>query len=263
MSSSNESFLKTIVVAVALSLVCSVLVSASAVLLKPDQEANKAADKERNVLIAAGLVDADEELSEDEIGILTSQIEARVVNLDSGEYADDIDPATFDQRKAAKDPARNVVLDPDADPGRIKTRAENATVYLVKENDRVKTVVLPIHGKGLFSTLYGFLALDPYTGKVVGLKYYEQGETPGLGGEVENTGWLAKWEGKQALGPDGQPRLELVKGGVSPDSPNYEYQIDALSGASMTSRGVEDMLTFWLGENGFGPYLDTFKQARG
>ena len=109
---------------------------------------------------------------------------------------------------------------------------------------------MPIHGKGLFSTLYGFIALKADKQSIVGLKFYEQGETPGLGGEVENLRWLALWRDKKLLDDNGKPALKLVK-----SIPKNEFEVDALSGATMTTRGLQNMLDYWLSEDGFGPFL--------
>ena len=103
-------------------------------------------------------------------------------------------------------------------------------VYLVRENSQLKTIVIPVHGKGLFSTLYGFIALEADLQTIVGLNFYEHGETPGLGGEIENPLWLSKWPGKKALDASGEPIIKLVKDGA--DSNN---EVDALSGATWTS----------------------------
>jgi len=95
---------------------------------------------------------------------------------------------------------------------------------------------------------------------VVGLAYYDHKETPGLGGEVANPKWRALWHGKSVLDNHGKVAIQLVKGGVDPSSPNAVHQVDALSGATLTSHGVENMLHFWLGEGGYGRLLS---QVRG
>lgn len=244
--SKKESPIKTIVVALLLSLVCSVVVSTAAIKLKPTQQKNQALDKKRNILVAAGMMEQNSSASVEE---LFSQVESKYVDLATGEFVEA--PDSFDQRKAAKDPATNVKLTPEQDLGGIGTRAQVANVYIVKQDGQLDSIILPIHGKGLFSTLYGFIALDKDLKTVKGIKYYEHGETPGLGGEVENATWLAKWPGKQALDADGEPVISLVK-----STPSNDTQVDALSGATWTTNGVENMIHFWLGDNGFGPFLD-------
>ncbi len=244
--SSKESPTKTIVVALLLSLVCSVVVSTAAIKLKPMQEKNKALDKKRNILVAAGMIEAGSSASVEE---LFSQVESKYVDLATGSFVEE--PAGFDQRAFAKNSATNLKLTANQDLGGIGTRSQVAHVYMVKKDGQLDSIILPIHGKGLFSTLYGFIALDKDLQTVKGLKYYEHGETPGLGGEIENANWLAKWPGKKVLDPKGVPVITLVKN-VADDN----NEVDALSGATWTTNGVEGMIRFWLGDDGFGPFLD-------
>jgi Na+-transporting NADH:ubiquinone oxidoreductase subunit C len=152
---------------------------------------------------------------------------------------------------------------PDQDIAKIKRQAKYAPVYLVKEDDTVKTIILPVHGYGLWSTMYGFLAIESDLNTVVGLKFYDQKETPGLGGEVENPLWRAQWEAKKIHDDDGELRIEVLKGTVDKTREESQYQVDGLAGSTITSRGVTNLLRYWLGENGFGPYLDQLSTERG
>ncbi|PID46218.1 MAG: Na(+)-translocating NADH-quinone reductase subunit C [Proteobacteria bacterium] len=254
----NDSKKKTIFIALATCLMCSVLVSVAAVVLKPMQEANKTFDKKRNILQIAGLMEEGKSVEE-----LFKKIEPRVVDIATGEYVSDVDATTYDQRKASNDPTQNVLINPEDDIAGIKRRAKYASVYLVKDGDKVKSYILPIKGYGLWSTLYGFLALEADAKTVVGLGYYEHAETPGLGGEVDNPGWKAKWIGKQVYGDDNQVLIDVVKGAVDPSSKAAITQVDGLSGATLTSRGVENMLHFWLSEQGFAPYLNKVRATGG
>lgn len=244
-------------VALAVCLVCSVLVSAAAVYLKPLQVANKLADRQRNVLEVTGLMGPGVDVKK----VFDERIQTKIVDLNTGEYADNIDPAEFDQREASRDPKMSIKVPANQDIASIKRRSNYAEVYLV--NDKrgdLQSIVLPVHGYGLWSTMYGFLALKPDGNTIVGLKYYEEGETPGLGGEVENPKWLALWPGKKVYGADGKPEIHVIKGSVSKQTPSREYKVDGLSGATLTSRGVSHMLTYWLGERGFQKYLDHIRQ---
>ncbi len=251
MSANNDSFSKTIIVSVALCLVCSILVSSAAVLLKDKQKANAVLDKKRNVLIAANLLKPDTDITS-----AFANIEQKFVDLESGKFVSVNNPATFNQRQLAKQADSSVAIEKDI--ASIGRRSKTASVYLVKEGKKIKTIILPIHGSGLFSTLYGFVAIDSDKQTVVGIKYYEQGETPGLGGEVENPLWLALWPGKKILDHQGKPVLQLVKGGAK-----KQNEVDALSGASMTTRGIQNMLDYWLGEHGFGPFLSRLDVRKG
>ena len=125
----------------------------------------------------------------------------------------------------------------------------------MRDGNDISKVILPVHGPGLFSTLYGLLALEGDFSTVAGLTYYEHGDTPGLGGEVGNPDWQALWVGKAVFDDDGDVRLEVVKGSVDAASPNAIHQVDGLSGATLTSQGVTNMMQYWLGADGFGPFL--------
>jgi Na+-transporting NADH:ubiquinone oxidoreductase subunit C len=244
----NDSFVKTLVVAVTLCLICSLLVSGAAVALKDKQRANKAADIQKSILLAARVIQEGEKADFD--ALFKEKVEPRIIDIATGEYVEGVDVNSFDQRKQANDPKNNVVLSKEEDIASIKRRAKWAKVYLVKDNGHLKAIVLPIKGYGLFSTLYGFIALEADTRTVAGIKFYEHGETAGLGAEITNPKWTATWKGKKVLNEQYQPVLKLVKTGATNDS-----EVDALSGASMTSRGVQNLITFWLGEQGFGPFL--------
>ena len=260
----NDSVGKTFGVALGVCLVCSVLVSGAAVSLRPTQAVNKALDKKRNILMAAGLIKADEVVAGAQIEERYQKIKPLVVDLASGDYVDDIDPLAYDQRRAAKDPALSVAISPDKDPASVKRRALRASVYLVEQKGKIKKVILPVHGLGLWSTLYGFVALDAKDINTIrGLVYYEHAETPGLGGEIDNPSWKALWDGKQAFGEDGSIRISVIKGKVASERPEAKYQVDGLSGATITARGVENMLHYWLSAEGFGPYIDRLKEQGG
>lgn len=244
----TESFTKTITVAVVLCLVCSVIVSSAAVLLKDKQDANASLDKKMNILLVANLLDEATDISNANIEKAFANIEQKFVNLESGQYVSVSNPTSFNQRKLAKEKQTSVVIKNDL--ARIGRRSTVASIYLVKDNEQIRTIILPIHGKGLFSTLYGFIALKADKQSIVGLKFYEQGETPGLGGEVDNPRWLALWPDKKLLDANGKPALKLVK-----SIPKNEFEVDALSGATMTTRGLQNMLDYWLSEDAFGPFL--------
>ncbi|MDR1351193.1 MAG: NADH:ubiquinone reductase (Na(+)-transporting) subunit C, partial [Zoogloeaceae bacterium] len=123
------------------------------------------------------------------------------------------------------------------------------------EAGALEALILPIRGYGLWSTLYGFLALKPDLNTVIGLGFYQHGETPGLGGEVDNPKWKSLWPGKTLFDADGKPNIQIIKGGVDKTNPAAGHQVDALAGATLTTNGVDHLLHFWLGEQGFGPYL--------
>lgn len=255
---SNNSIKKTLTVAFALCIVCSVVVSTAAVVLRPAQQQNQELDRKTNILQVAELYEPGADVDE----VFAESITARVVNLKTGEYAEDKNPATFNQFEAAKDPAQSITLSGAEDMAGIGRRENYATVYLVGNPDNPEKIIVPVRGQGLWSLMSGYLALKGDGNTVIGLSFYDQGETPGLGGEVDNPEWKALWDGKKIY-PENEmdPAIRLVKGGVGPKTPNAEYKVDALSGATLTSNGVTNLLQFWLSDAGFAEYLARFRDT--
>ncbi|MDR0701349.1 MAG: Na(+)-translocating NADH-quinone reductase subunit C [Azoarcus sp.] len=259
MSSNKESTARTLAVAFVVSLAASVFVAGSAIYLKPVQQQNRLLDKQRSILAIAGIGSA--ELSAGEVrSLFERRIEAQVVDLTTGEVNTSLDPASFDALKAAKDPKTSIELPGGEDIALIKRREQFTTVYRLLKDDgggELEALILPVRGYGLWSTLHGFLALRPDLNTVVGLGFYQHGETPGLGGEVDNPKWKALWPGKTLFDGEGHPAIQIVKGGAAQGA---AHQVDGLAGATLTSKGVNHLLTFWLGEQGFGPYLDKLRR---
>ncbi len=133
-------------------------------------------------------------------------------------------------------------------------------VYFIKEGEEINKIILPVYGKGLWSTMYAFLALDKDFKTVTGVTFYEHGETPGLGGEIENPRWNTLWKGKKAFDENNNVQLEIIKGVVDRNRPEANYQIDGLSGATITARGVDKMIKFWLGDYGYTPFLNKLRE---
>ncbi|AMX02632.1 Na(+)-translocating NADH-quinone reductase subunit C [Microbulbifer thermotolerans] len=253
----KDSVKGTLLVALALCIVCSVVVSTAAVMLKPAQQANAALDMKRNVLMAGGLI-KDPRTSASEVEKLFESVAIKYVDLKTGKFTDEA-PAGGSGRAAAKVPSASEKLSPEKDKAKLIRRENIKEVYLVEQGGELQKIILPVRGYGLWGTLYGFLALESDLNTVAGLGFYEHKETPGLGGEVDNPIWKAKWLGKKIYDANGNVAIDLVKGGVDLNSPNAEFQVDALSGATLTSNGVDNLLHFWLGSEGFGPFLKNLK----
>jgi len=254
----SESGRKTVLVALAVCLVCSVLVAGAAVALKPTQAANQEADRKRNIVEVAGLMAPGLSVTQ-----AFEKVDVQLIELATGTPSDAFDPGVFDIVKAGKDPALSDPLTRRNDVAQIKRKPKYLPVYRVSGPDgELKTLILPVYGYGLWSTLYGFLALEGDLRTVQGLKFYQHAETPGLGGEVDNPKWRALWRGKVVFDEQWRPRVELVKGSVDPSAPDAAHKIDGLAGATLTSRGVTNLLNFWLGDEGYAPYLARLRQAR-
>ena len=254
MLAKNDSVGKTIIVAFILCLICSVFVSSAAVFLKPAQSVNEIANMQMNILSAAGIYNSKQPLDDQ-----FKKVTTKLVKLSTGEYDFEVDPSSYNQRKASKDSSKSRVLNKSEDIASIKRQANIAKVYLTHNSDgSIEKIILPIHGYGLWSTLYGFIAIEGDGNTVSGLGFYEHAETPGLGGEVDNPIWKNQWIGKQIYSED-KVVIRLIKGGYNMDD---HHSIDALSGASLTSRGVNNMVQFWLSDSGFKPFLDKLKEGK-
>lgn len=246
----SESAGKTLSVAAILCGVCSILVAGAVVVLKPKQVFNADIDFKKNVLMSAGLLKENTDVNE-----TFKQVEPVVIDLETGNIVEGIDPKTFDQSKADKDPQYVQDLNKSQDVAGIKRRSKIQKVFLVKKDGALDQIVLHVYGKGLWSTMKGFLSLDKDTVTVRGFNYYAHGETPGLGGEIDNPKWISQWPGKKVYNEDFKPAIDVLKGTVDPGMNNAENKIDGLSGATLTSVGVENTFKFWLSESGYAKFL--------
>lgn len=248
----KDSFGGTIGIVLAISLVCSVVVAGAAVGLKPTQNEKKLLDKQKNILQAAGLLSGS--LNADIKKLYAERVEPRVVDLATGDYVEGL--KDFDARAAAKDPAQSIVIPKDQDLAGIQSRAKYAEVYLIKdEAGKVNQIVLPMHGSGLWSIMYGLVAVQADGNTINGITYYQQGETAGLGGEIANPLWQKNFVGKKLYDDKGAVAVKVGKGA----SADQAHGVDGLSGATMTSKGVHGSFQYWFSENGYAPYLNKIK----
>ncbi|HEY8569410.1 Na(+)-translocating NADH-quinone reductase subunit C [Microbulbifer sp.] len=253
----KDSVKGTLLVAVIMCLVCSVVVSTAAVMLKPKQEANALLDMKKNVLLAGGLIDADQSNAK-AIEQAFEAVTIKYVDLRTGKFTDEA-PAGGSGRAAAKIPSASEKLSAEEDTAKIIRRENTKEVYLVEKDGQLQRIVLPVRGYGLWGQLYGFLALESDLTTVAGLGFYEHKETPGLGGEVDNPRWKSQWAGKEVFDADGSVDISVIKGSVDPSSAKAKHQVDGLSGATLTSKGVNNLINFWLGSQGYGPFLKNLK----
>lgn len=248
----RDSVSYTLLVATVLCVVCSLLVSGAAEFFKEQQETNREVDKKKNILLAARLCESD--ASKETVDeIYSKMIEEEMVELGSAKTISESElPAGYKPEKAAKDPELQVAIEPPSGLMGIKQREPYAPVYKIMKEGKLDGYIMPIYGKGLWSTLYGFLAVEADRETVKGITYYKHGETPGLGGEVDNPSWKSVWPGKKVYEASGEVGLSVIKGKAAQDA---KFAVDGLSGATITSKGVDLMIEYWLGEEGFGPYL--------
>jgi len=240
----RDSISNTLIVAIGLSLVCSIIVSSAAIVLKPIQVKNEELFRQQIILDVAGLMEPGAD-----INTLFEAIEPRTVDLETGDYADDGDPEV------------NVVIPGELDEAGIGQRPRYVPVYLVKDGDNIEQIILPVYGKGLWSTMLGYLSMAPDGNTIKGLRFYAHAETPGLGDQIDKEPWRALWVGKQVYGDGDEPQIRVVRGLVPSGAPNAQFLIDGMSGATLTGNGVSGLVRYWTGPHGFGPYLKNFREA--
>jgi Na+-transporting NADH:ubiquinone oxidoreductase subunit C len=263
MSANKDSIGRVFTVAIVLCVVSALFVAGSVVLLRPYQAANKLLDTQTNILSAAGLYGDGVDVRD----VFAQRIDVRLVDLRTGELV--ADPATvgvadvvgYDQGVATRDPVRSEAIPAERDIAKLKRKPHFAKVYLIKnDTGAMDKIVLPVSGYGLWSTMYGYLVLGSDLNTVVGITFTEHGETPGLGGEVDNPKWKAQWPGKKLFDDAGNLVTHLKKGGINKDDPvDVAHNVDGLAGATLTSEGVNHLVKFWLGDDGFGPFLKKLK----
>lgn len=238
--------------------VCSAAIAVTVTTLRPYREANRARERQAKIEQMIAAVPGLEDILGGSGG---GELLALVIDLERGEVDPGIDPETFDASEAARDAARSIALAPEEDLAGLGRRARHARVYTISDAAGLRLVVLPVEGAGYISTLRGYLALDGDLRTIRGLSFYEHGETPGLGSEIESPGWRALWPGKLAFDAAGQPRIAVIRGRPDPASPASVHQVDGITGATVTGDGVTRLLQFWLGPRGFGPYLARLAEA--
>ncbi|WP_350334355.1 Na(+)-translocating NADH-quinone reductase subunit C [Coralliovum pocilloporae] len=245
-----DSVEKTIAVAVGVCLIASMIVSMAAVSLRPVQEANKLKDKQLNILQVAGLYEPGQDVAE-----AFKAFEPQVLDLETGKFTDQFDATSFDDKAASQDPALSKELSDDL--AGIGRQSRYKVVYLLKDDaGSIDKVILPIHGYGLWSTLYGFIALEENGNDIYGLQFYQHGETPGLGAEVDNPRWKGLWSGKKLRDDEGVLQITVDK---AQPAAGADFYIDALAGATLTSRGVDNLVKFWMGDQGYASFLSALK----
>lgn len=249
----NEGPLRSLAVLAGVALICAVLVSVSAVSLRPYQERNELLQRYRHVVALTGLVEpgADDET----VLEVVSQLDARVVDLKTGAFAADLDPESIDSRSAAADPGRSTAIPAAKDLARLGRRANHEVVFLVWDDGKLSRVILPISGQGMWSTLYGFIALENDLNTIAATRFYEQGETAGLGDQIEDPRWQAQWRGRRLFDDAGAVQFRVASGRVDPSSRAAGFEVDGLTGATVTGTGVTNLIRFWFGPLGYGPLL--------
>ncbi|OQY20242.1 MAG: hypothetical protein B6I36_01895 [Desulfobacteraceae bacterium 4572_35.1] len=256
---SNDSTLKTFLVAFLLCIVCSVLVCMAAIVRIDREGYNKQLEIRKTVLAAAGFqqqIDDGDDIDE----LFTNNVELKLVDLANGDYTTAVDAATYDQKEAVNNPALSEAIPADLDVAGIGTRAKYAAIYVTKDGD----FILPIRGAGMWGPMYGYISVGSDCKTVKGFTFYQHAETPGLGAEVDNPRWKAQWTGKELLNDSGDLALKIVKNGsFDPNAADANNTIDGLAGATVTGNKVQGIISYWFGEHGFKKFLANQKAKRG
>ena len=252
----KDNMKNTIIVALCVAVICSLFVCVTSVMLKSIQEKNKTKERIKNILIAGDIYYPDISIQK----LYKKKVRPELINLQTGKPASKNDKLpdikNFTIKKAINNLHMSTFIKPENDIAKISRKPKYVVIFKVIKNNKLDKVILPIVGKGLWSTMYGFIALDEDIKTVAGFTIYEHGETPGLGGEVDNPLWKNIWKGKIAYNSSEELQLKVIKGQVERDSLNSRYCIDGLSGATITTRGVDAMIQFWLSDKGYKKYLE-------
>jgi len=245
----NESITKTIGVAFCVCLICSLVVSFSAVSLRDLQNENKLNDKRIKILQAADIYNPDEEIKDQFL-----KLETKFVNFETGKLMDtymDFSLEEYDPILATRDSNLSSKVPTSEDIAVIKNRENIGKIFILRNDDySINKLILPIRGYGLWGTLYGYISIENDFNTIAGIEFYDHKETPGLGAEVDNPKWKNLWPGKEIY-QNGEVSLSVIKGKVDNNDKGAQYEIDGLSGATITSRGVTNMITYWFGESGY------------
>lgn len=255
MANNKDTIKGTLIIVIVLSFVCSIIVSTAAVVLKPNQVLNAKLDVQKNLVAVAGF---NAETPQQVQDIFAKNIEPRLLDLKTGDLVAG-DAESYDMRAAAKDTKQSIKLTPEQDIVKIQRLPNKALIYLVKKDGKYTQVLVPVNGSGLWSMMYAFVAIDIDGNTVNGITFYEQGETAGLGGEVENPKWRAQFEGKTLYDENHQPAIHIYKGGTPNTETGEAHGVDGLSGATLTSNGVQHIFDFWFNEEGYGQFLAKLK----
>ena len=245
----NESISKTIGVAFCVCLICSLVVSFSAVSLRDLQNENKLNDKRIKILQAADIYNPDEEIKDQFL-----KLETKFVNFETGKLMDtymDFSLEEYDPILATRDSNLSTKVPTSEDIAVIKNRENIGKIFILRNDDySINKLILPIRGYGLWGTLYGYISIENDFNTIAGIEFYDHKETPGLGAEVDNPKWKNLWPGKEIY-QNGEVSLSVIKGKVDNNDKGAQYEIDGLSGATITSRGVTNMIAYWFGESGY------------
>jgi len=249
----QESLSRTLLVAISVVFVCSLLVSSTVSLLRPIQNARKAPQQLRYILLTAGLLQGKDNIQN--IASLLEGVETRILDLSRAEFVSDIDAQGYDYRKRFGDPSATATIDKRDDLAQLGRRPNYMPIYWIHNPSSKAKLVMPVYGKGMWSMIFGYIALEQDFNTIAGIYFYEQAETPGIGDRIQDANWLAGWQGKRLYDAKGSLALNISKL-LTSDSLLAAHQVDSISGATKTVDGVANLVHYWLGDKGYRPFLE-------
>jgi Na+-transporting NADH:ubiquinone oxidoreductase subunit C len=252
----HDSPVKAFLVILLTALVCSSMVSAAVVILRPIQLNNQMLDRGRNIMKLTGLVEEGRTPSDDEMLELYRGMDVRILDINASVFNDELDPLSFDPRRAVNDPDLGVDIPPDQDLANLGRRSRYAPIYMVLADGELDRLILPVHGTGMWSTIYGYIALESDLNTIAAATFYEQNETPGLGDQIMRPQWQAQWVGRRIYDEVGELRFAVNHGKVEPGSSTWLYEVDALTGATITADAVTSLMHYWFGPHGYRGFLE-------
>ena len=256
----NDSPLKAFLVILVTAMVCSSLVSATVVMLRPIQLNNQMLDRSRNIIKLTGMVEKGVTPGDEEMLELFRDMDMRIVDIDQAVFNEELDPLSFDQRRAASNPDLGVDVPADQDLSNLGRRSRFATVYIVLKDGELERLILPVHGSGMWSMIYGYIALESDLNTIAAVTFYEQNETPGIGDQIMRPEWQAQWQGRRIYDEVGDLRFAINQAKVEPGTSTWLYEVDALTGATVTADAVTSMIHYWFGPHGYRNFLDFLRE---
>ena len=250
----KDSALNIAFIGIGLCLLCSAIISLIAIQLRSVQNENVLKDMQKKIVSSAGL-----QLQYGSVENAMMNIKTIVVDLDQGKIVD-INPNSYELSKELREEGRYKFLSAENDIASIKKREKYSKVFIEYKDDKINTLILPVRGYGLWGILYGYLAIKSDFNTVAGLEFYEHKETPGLGAEIDNPKWKALWKGKKIYQENGEVSLKVIKGNVLASSDNINYEVDGLSGATLTCNGVTNLIAYWMGSDGFLNFINNLRE---
>jgi len=247
----------TLLFTLAVCAICSVVVAGTFVALAERQRADAAVFRMLDILRLTGLAEADEQLEREEIFERFEAIRPRAVNMQTHRFDPEVDARLFDQRDASNDPTQSFQA-PSNDAG-VRRIPDFAIVYeRLTDEGGLDQILIPIHGQGYGGQIFGFLSLESDLNTVRQIVFYEHQETPTLGGRINRTSWRKNWPGRRIFDDSGNVALRLIAN--APPADEDPYVVDAVSRASVTTAGVQNMINFWLGPDAFEPFLLEYRK---